>query len=202
MQQDKHKDEALTPEEKAHFAALNRELQPADSLEEKTVERLKLKGLLQPATATPTFTLPRAALAFAASVLLFAIGFTVGQRQSPAAKPASPEESVFVLFLYDSPQQLAMDQSALVQEYGNWIHSIGSSGRFSGGEKLKDGGSLLHSENQQLQIADASQNDTFGPLSGYFLIEAESYDEALKIAKTCPHLKYDGRIELREVDRL
>ncbi|MGQ0715255.1 MAG: sigma-70 family RNA polymerase sigma factor [Gemmatimonadaceae bacterium] len=37
-------------------------------------------------------------------------------------------------------------------------------------------------------------------IGGYFAIEAADYDEAVAIARSCPHIKYSGRIEVREVD--
>ena len=36
-------------------------------------------------------------------------------------------------------------------------------------------------------------------IGGLFVIEAASYDEAVKIANDCPHLDY-GSIEVREVE--
>ena len=39
-------------------------------------------------------------------------------------------------------------------------------------------------------------------VGGYFLIEAVDYDEAVQICRSCPHLKYGGRIELREIDAI
>ena len=36
-------------------------------------------------------------------------------------------------------------------------------------------------------------------IGGYFAIEAADYDEAVRLSSDCPHLKYGGRIELREI---
>ena len=35
---------------------------------------------------------------------------------------------------------------------------------------------------------------------GYFVLQAESYDAAVDIARSCPHLTYGGSIELRRID--
>ncbi len=37
-------------------------------------------------------------------------------------------------------------------------------------------------------------------IGGIFTIDADSYDEAVEISKDCPHLKYGGWIEVREVE--
>jgi hypothetical protein len=39
-------------------------------------------------------------------------------------------------------------------------------------------------------------------VGGYYQIEAESYAEAIELCEDHPHLKYGGRIEVREVDRM
>ena len=36
-------------------------------------------------------------------------------------------------------------------------------------------------------------------IGGYFVIEAVDYDEAVELAKSCPHIDF-GRIEIRQVD--
>ena len=37
-------------------------------------------------------------------------------------------------------------------------------------------------------------------IGGLFTIKAADYDEAVEISKECPHLKYGGRVELREIE--
>ncbi len=202
MKDDQHQNKTLTPEEKAKFAALSREQTPPPALEEALIQKLKAKGLLKPGYSQSLWTLPRAAAAIAASVILFAAGFLIGQQRIGIPGSGDPAGGLFVLFLYDSEQQRQMDQTQFIKEYGNWIREVGESGRLAGGEKLKDDGKVLHEEQQQLRITDTTPGTKFGDLSGYFLIEAENYEEALEIAKTCPHLRYEGTIELREIDRL
>ena len=36
-------------------------------------------------------------------------------------------------------------------------------------------------------------------VGGYFMVKAADYEEAVTLSKTCPHLRYGGRIELREI---
>jgi hypothetical protein len=37
-------------------------------------------------------------------------------------------------------------------------------------------------------------------LGGYFLIRAANQRTALEIARSCPHVRYGGRIVLREIE--
>ena len=39
-------------------------------------------------------------------------------------------------------------------------------------------------------------------VGGYFIIEAKDYAEAAKLCEDCPQLELNGRIELREVDKM
>jgi len=38
-------------------------------------------------------------------------------------------------------------------------------------------------------------------MQGYYIFNAESYDKALEIASSNPHLKFGGSVVLREIDR-
>ena len=37
-------------------------------------------------------------------------------------------------------------------------------------------------------------------LGGYYMIEADTYDKAVELARDCPQLEYGGTIEVRQVD--
>jgi hypothetical protein len=51
----------------------------------------------------------------------------------------------------------------------------------------------------QAGVIDGPYPETKEIIGGYFLIEAASYDEAVEIALSCPHVDL-GRIEVREVE--
>jgi hypothetical protein len=39
-------------------------------------------------------------------------------------------------------------------------------------------------------------------MGGYYAIRAASYEDAVEIARGCPHLDYGGTIEVRAIDML
>jgi hypothetical protein len=93
----------LNPEEKARLSALPRERAPASALEDRVVVALKAKGLIRITQSFQVWTLPRLAGAFAAVVVLLALGFGAGKWQSqPPAK--SPKQPMFILLLYEAKQ--------------------------------------------------------------------------------------------------
>jgi hypothetical protein len=146
------------------------------------------------------WTVPRLAGATAAAMAFLALGFGLGRWQGLPTLHRS-QQPLFALFLYQSTQP-PDDESNRVVEYGRWAKGVRESKGMITGEKLKEGGRLLRKTEGHLQIRDAKSLDGQNMLGGYFLIEAESYDAALKIAASCPHLKYGGLIELREIDQI
>ncbi len=190
----------LSLQEQAALAALPRERMPAPALENKIVQTLKAQGLLrlEPSATAPSWS--RAVLLASVAAACVLCGFMLGTwRNTPATPHAT--QPLFVLFLYGGDGE-TKHEARQVQEYGAWIRSIAQSGRLASGEKLKDGGRVLQKISGQLQWQQTPLAQSAGALGGYFIIAAANYDEALKIAEACPHLKYGGVIELREIDAI
>ncbi len=113
----------------------------------------------------------------------------------------------YMLLLHEEPMdysQFSPEQiQAVIGEYVAWRQKIEADGNYVGGEKLKDeGGRLIGSDNGQLRVTDGPYAEAKEVIGGYFTISAADYDEAVEISKGCPHLKFGGRIELREIEQL
>lgn len=111
----------------------------------------------------------------------------------------------YMLLLHDpttsEPELSAEEIQRIIGDYMAWRSEIASQGRLIGGQKLADeGGRHLRAENGAIRVTDGPYTEVKEALGGYFAIKAENYDEAVEISKTCPHLKYGGWIELREID--
>ncbi|MEO6393845.1 MAG: YciI family protein [Pyrinomonadaceae bacterium] len=88
----------------------------------------------------------------------------------------------------------------LIAEYKNWRNRVAESGKLAGGAKLCDeGGKYLSGTGDDFRVTDGPFAEAKEILGGYFMIEAANYDEAVELARDCPHLKYGTRIEIREV---
>lgn len=95
----------------------------------------------------------------------------------------------------------AEDIEQIIGEYVAWSNAVAEQGKMVGGKKLKDeGGKSLMLNNGSLRVTDGPFAEAKEVIGGYFAITADNYDEAVQTAQTCPHLKYGGRIELREVE--
>ena len=115
--------------------------------------------------------------------------------------------SQFILLLHENPQSFAelspQEIQTVVGEYSAWREQVAGEGRLAGGNKLRDeGGRWLTGGNGDIRVVDGPYSEAKEVIGGYFLIKAGDYDEAVEVSRGCPHLRYGGRIELREVDPL
>ena len=95
----------------------------------------------------------------------------------------------------------AEEIQAVIGEYVAWREEIAAKGLLIGGEKLADeGGKHLRRVDGEIRVTDGPFAEVKEALGGYFSIRADDYDEAVEISKDCPHLRYGGWIELREID--
>lgn len=111
----------------------------------------------------------------------------------------------YMLLLHEQPMdysQFSAEQiQAVIGEYVAWRHRIEAEGKFISAEKLKDeGGRHLVNADDGLRVTDGPYTEAAEVIGGYFTISADSYDDAVGTASGCPHLRYGGRIELREVE--
>ncbi|HWS99317.1 MAG TPA: YciI family protein [Pyrinomonadaceae bacterium] len=188
-------------EERAALGRLAREKAPPPGLEDRVVEALKREKLIRPRVGrgVRAVSAPRAWLAVAASLLIFALGALAGARWvAGQGKTGAPE---FMLVLRSSNAQSGPpapeEVARRVREYGDWAGRLRRQGVRVEGERLAREARLLRGAG-----AGSSEN---GPVSetiaGYFLIEARDFDEAVRLAEGCPHLKYGGSVEVRQVAR-
>ena len=97
------------------------------------------------------------------------------------------------LFADSSPEEIQQ----IMQKYIAWRASLQS--RILGGNKLKDGeGHVLRKTNGKPSVMDGPFAEAKEVMAGFFMLEADSYDQAVEIAKTCPHMEY-GSIEVRAI---
>lgn len=91
-----------------------------------------------------------------------------------------------------SPEQM----QTVIARYGAWADRMAAAGKLRGGQKLEDG-TARHMTGGT--VTDGPYPETKEVIGGYFLIAAESYDDAVALAGDCPHLEF-GRIEVRRID--
>lgn len=112
--------------------------------------------------------------------------------------------SQFVLLLHEpaslSPGVSPEEMQAIIQRYKAWSTALAERGHLLGGDKLQDGtGRVLRNAKSHVSVTDGPYAETKEVIGGFFRIEAESYEQAVALARDCPHLAF-GPVEIRQVD--
>lgn len=180
------------PEER--IRALKSSPTPPARLEESVVQALYREGLLRIKRRGFAVYLRQAAV-LAACIALFAGGVLVGKRTRPAPAASAGSRYVLLLSQIDGPQGSdPILEAQRVTEYRDWARNQRAAGHLLLGEKLEDDALLLKDPNAGIEVVHSQDS-----VSGLFLIAAQNLDGAVAVARTCPHLRYGGRIVIRPV---
>src|SRR6266566_7240968 len=93
-----------------------------------------------------------------------------------------------------SPEQLqkTMDQ------FMAWFERLKQQGKVKVGQPLERTGKIVSGKNGRI-VADGPFAESKEAIGGYFLLQVDSLDEAVTIAKQCPGLAYGAIVEVRPV---
>lgn len=170
------------------LAALPREAGTPPGLEDRTMRRLRAAGRR------------RRVPAIAAAAAIFVAGLAAGLAAGPLLVPSSPTDASggFLLLLYEDGAYVPAAPGAEAQrvaEYGSWARDLAARGIAISGERLGDGGISMEERNGTVVRLEAAGDR----LGGFFLVRVATRIEAERIAATCPHLRYGGRVAVRAV---
>jgi hypothetical protein len=77
-----------------------------------------------------------------------------------------------------------------------WFDGVSKSGKVKGGQPLARSGKIVSGKNGRV-VADGPFAESKEVIGGYLMLDVETLDEALAIAKSFPCLQYDISIEVR-----
>jgi hypothetical protein len=169
---------------------------PPPGLKQRVTQSLRARGLLAQATwRRPTLG---TALAYAAAALvLFAGGAVLGRR---VGKPAPDVRPRYALLLYEDAGFKGGSHAALVAEYASWADSLRGEGKLVMGEELDQAETLvLVGAGSAARVSPREARSEVEVLGGFFIVRVADRDEALGLARQCPHLKHGGRVVLRRL---
>jgi hypothetical protein len=181
----------VTDEPPEGLDALERETPPPPLLKQRVLRTLHERGLLRHGRR------PWGMIgAVAASLALFALGLAIGRRTPPAGAPDVRPQ--FLLLLYQQGRGPATDTIAQVQEYVAWAQALRRQGGLGLGEELAESAQLVTAERSQAMRVPVPAEGP-GALVGFFIVRAADAEEAGRIARTNPHLRYGGSIVIRPI---
>ena len=110
----------------------------------------------------------------------------------------------YMLLLHDPgsfPADMSpADMQAIIQRYVAWRRKIESDGRKVSGHKLVDRqGRVMRAGGGATTVTDGPYAEAREVIGGLFVVDARDYEEAVALARDCPHLDF-GTIEIREIE--
>jgi hypothetical protein len=110
-----------------------------------------------------------------------------------------------MLLLFEEPEIFAglgpEEMQKIIQKYNAWGEKLRRNGQLVTGHKLTDdAGRAVRRQGEELRVTDGPYSETKEVLGGYYLIEANSYDQAVERARDCPHLELGGAMVIRQID--
>jgi hypothetical protein len=135
----------------------------------------------------------------ALSTVLVVAGFLLGVavrgalESTSVVRANSAAAGRYVLLLYgDPPGDTGAVHVSREREYGRWASSLAGGARWVGGHELAE---VI----DELGPAAAPRVSSGERLAGYFVIDAPTRERAADVARSCPHLKYGGRVVLMAI---
>jgi len=77
-----------------------------------------------------------------------------------------------------------------------WLEHLMTSGKAKGGQALARSGAIVSGKNGR-NVTDGPFAESKEVVGGYLLLNVETFEEAVAIAKTCPTLAFGGKAEVR-----
>lgn len=177
-----------TPEERDRLGAARVDEAAPPGLEEATIDALRERGLVRPARRRLAAA---AGLVAMAAALVVAVGWSL--LHQPGAPPqASSVSPRFVLLLYAGNDPMPGTPDTRRREYSQWARDMAAAGAAISGEELAE-------EAREVPGAVVAPSPALPLPRGFFVVSAPDLDAAQKIASTCPHLRYGGRIVVKRI---
>jgi len=88
-----------------------------------------------------------------------------------------------------------------VEKHIRWVNGLMDKNQFREANPLDAGGAYI--KGKEKIVTDGPYIESKECISGYYILKANTLEEAVSIAKTCPDLEYDRRtVEIREITQL
>lgn len=104
---------------------------------------------------------------------------------------------LLLLHVNESWRELGREElEKYVTQNHAWLEHLMTSGKAKGGQALARSGAMVSGKNGR-SITDGPFAESKEVVGGYLLMNVETFEEAVAIAKTCPTLAYGGKVEVR-----
>lgn len=181
--------EELSEAEKKLFQELERRKTPSVSLEKKIINELINQGEIKKMNVMNNYVKLAASIA---ALILFFYGGMYFERTQPGEVVEVEPSKGYILLLHEDNSFSPGDPMAMFEEYSAWMENTMEKGVRITGQELKPGATFVSNQGRETSAEDALKRTT-----GYFILEAASYEEAVQVAVANPHVKYGGSVEVK-----
>jgi hypothetical protein len=89
------------------------------------------------------------------------------------------------------------DMQAELDKWGQWIGTIAVQGRMVATDALHNHGKLVRQAGQI--VTDGPFAESKELVSGYMIVQADTYEQAVEDSKGCPIFEINGTVEVRQL---
>jgi hypothetical protein len=97
----------------------------------------------------------------------------------------------------DRPQPTPEQMQSIMQQWFGWIDKLKNQDVYVSGKPLTPGGKIV--KGTEALVTDGPFAESKEVVGGFFIVKANSFEEASALAKDCPDLPNGGSVEVREV---
>jgi|SRR6516164_6899774 hypothetical protein len=112
----------------------------------------------------------------------------------------TPKQNEYLLLFCGSEWWRGLSAEQLhteMDKFKGWFDRLTESGKLKGAQPLVRDGVTVSKGGRV--VADGPFAESKEAIGGYFLLQVDTIEEAIEIAKACPTLSHDTRIEVRPV---
>ena len=107
------------------------------------------------------------------------------------------------MLIFHGGTSLAPSPEAMQEHMGKWmawIEKLRQTDQYLAGEPLLPGGKLISGKNKN--VTDGPYTEGKEIVGGFFILNAENYDEAVKLCDDYPDYENGGSIQVRQVMKM
>ncbi len=93
-----------------------------------------------------------------------------------------------------SPEEM----QKVANQWMAWFQRLTAQGKATAGSPLENEGKVVSGKNGRV-VSDGPFAESKEAVGGYFLLQVNSFDEAVAVAQECPGLPYGAKVEVRPV---
>ena len=99
-----------------------------------------------------------------------------------------------------SEQASAEQMQQSMGKWMAWIDKLAKAGKYEGGEPLLPTGKVIRGSNKT--VTDAAFAEGKEIIGGYFIINADGYDEAVALSADYPDYENGGKVIIRQIQKM